>query len=73
MVLSSRDPLHFKFQKVKKCNGDVNVTKLNSKTKFQVTFTSLSYYLRKAGASSCLFTAACPEARSSLRPGGHFL
>ena len=62
-LLSSRDPLHFKFQKVNKCNGDVNVTKLNSKTKFPVTFTSFFYYLVKAGDSSCPFTPACPGAR----------
>ena len=62
-ILSSRDPLHFKFQKVKKCNGDVNVTKLNSKTEFPVTFTSFFYYLVKAGDSSCPFTLSCPGAR----------
>ena len=38
-VPSSRDPLHIKFENQNICNGHVNVTKINSKPKFPVTFT----------------------------------
>ena len=70
-ILSSRDPLHFKFQKVKRCNGDVNVTKLNSKTKFPVTFTFC--LLRGKGWGFFVPFHSRVSMGSSLRPGGHFL
>ena len=38
-VPSSRDLLHIKFENLNICNGHVNVTKINSKPKFPVTFT----------------------------------
>ena len=52
LLLSSRDLLHIKFENLKKCNGDVNVTKINSKMKFPVTFTYFSYSLVTAGQIS---------------------
>ena len=71
-LLSSRDPLHLKFQKVNKCNGDVNVTKLNSKTKFPVTFTSFFLLPSKGWGFFVPFHSGVSRG-SSLRPGGHFL
>ena len=38
-IPSSRDLLHIKFENLNICNGHVNVTKINSKPKFPVTFT----------------------------------
>ena len=49
-LLSSRDLLHIKFENLNKCNGHVNATKINSKPKFPVTFTSFFLFSRKSWA-----------------------
>ena len=65
-------PVTFQIPKSKKCNGDVNVTKLNSKTKFPVTFTSLFVLPGKGWGFFVPFHSRVSRG-ASLRPGGHFL
>ena len=60
------------FEKVKQCNGDVNVTKLNSKTEFPVTFTSFFLLPSKGWGFFVPFHSRMSRG-SSLHPGGHFL